>query len=167
MTTDGGGWTVFQRRDYELVNFTRGWQDHKTGFGNLNGEFWLGLEKVYRLTKRQVTKLRIDLEAPTGNKGYAVYSSFSISDESDFYRLGTSGYSGTAGDALANSSNSYWIANNRRFSTFDKDNDACSCNCAQGGKYGWWWGWCSISGLNGKAWDTFGQTIFRTEMKLK
>ena len=51
METDGGGWIVIQRRMDESQGFNRKWKDYAIGFGDLNGEFWLGLSKIHRLTK--------------------------------------------------------------------------------------------------------------------
>ena len=92
-TTAGGGWTVFQKRLDGSVNFYRGWNDYKKGFGNLNGEFWLGLDKIHRLTKTK-SKLRVDLEDFNRNTVYAEYSYFAITGEGSKYKLSLGTYSG-------------------------------------------------------------------------
>ena len=65
MRTDGGGWTVFQRRQDGSVNFYRGWNDYKSGFGQLTAEFWLGNDKIHRLTASRASSLRVKLEIGT------------------------------------------------------------------------------------------------------
>jgi len=62
MRTDGGGWTVFQRRQDGSVDFFRGWDDYKAGFGQLTAEFWLGNDKIHRLTASRPSSLRVELE---------------------------------------------------------------------------------------------------------
>uniref|UniRef100_A0A1X7TKD5 Fibrinogen C-terminal domain-containing protein n=1 Tax=Amphimedon queenslandica TaxID=400682 RepID=A0A1X7TKD5_AMPQE len=100
METDGGGWTVFQRRQDGSVDFYRYWTDYQNGFGDLTGEFWLGLSKIHRLTKEGSNTLRVDLGDFEGNTTYANYSTFSVSDGSTEYILTVGGYSGAAGDGL-------------------------------------------------------------------
>ena len=90
----GGGWTVFQKRLDGSVDFYRGWNDYKLGFGNLNGEFWLGLDKIHRLTKSERCKLRVDLEDTAGKTAYAEYDMFAVTSERTKYQLGIGTYSG-------------------------------------------------------------------------
>ena len=90
----GGGWTVFQKRLDGSVDFVnRGWVDYKRGFGNLNGEFWLGLDKIHRLTKTK-SRLRVELEDTQGKTAYAEYDLFAVSSERNKYKLGLGTYSG-------------------------------------------------------------------------
>ncbi|XP_028391588.1 fibrinogen C domain-containing protein 1-B-like [Dendronephthya gigantea] len=142
MNTDGGGWTVFQRRQDGSQNFYRGWSDYKAGFGNLNGEFWLGLDKIQRLTKSGQNVLRVDLMDFNGAERYAKYGTFRVSDESNKYRLTIGKYSGDAGDPLTHH-------NQMKFTTKDSDNDVWGSNCATRFKGGWWYKRCHYSNLNG------------------
>ena len=146
METDGGGWTVFQRRQDGSVDFYRYWTDYENGFGNLTGEFWLGLSKIHRLTKEGSNTLRVDLGDFEGNTSYANYSTFNVSDGSTEYILTVGGYSGTAGESLYHS-------NGSRFSTRDNDNDNGD-NCAQSLTAAWWYNSCTDSNLNGHYFNT-------------
>ena len=143
MRTDGGGWTVFQRRQDGSVDFYRGWNDYKSGFGQLTAEFWLGNDKIHRLTTSRPSSLRVELEDWNGVRVYAKYGRFSIGDEQPQYRLEVSSYSGTAGDSLT------WH-NNLAFTTKDRDNDRWSKNCAVYWTGAWWYKDCHQSKLNGK-----------------
>ena len=100
MTTEGGGWTVFQRRMDRSVDFYLEWEDYRVGFGNLNGEFWLGNDNLHRLTANANMMLRVDLEDYDGVRKYAEYTTFSVADASENYGLTIAGYQGTAGDSM-------------------------------------------------------------------
>ena len=100
ITTDGGGWTVFQRRLDGSVDFYLGWESYKNGFGDLNGEFWLGNDDLHRLTVTDGVILRVDQEDFEGNKTYAEYTTFKVADEADKYQRLIGGYMGTAGDSM-------------------------------------------------------------------
>ena len=136
---------MFQRRQDGSVDFYRGWNDYKSGFGQLTAEFWLGNDKIHRLTTSRPSSLRVELEDWNGIRVYAKYGRFSIADEQAQYRLEVSSYSGTAGDSF--------IAghNNMAFSKKDRDNDKISSlNCALRYTGAWWYNSCHNSNLNGK-----------------
>ncbi|KAL9985473.1 hypothetical protein ACROYT_G007887 [Oculina patagonica] len=141
-TTAGGGWTVFQKRLDGSVDFYRGWADYKRGFGNLSGEFWLGLDKIHRLTETK-NRLRVELEDTAGKTAYAEYDMFAVTSEKTKYQLSLGTYSGTAGDSLS-------LHRGASFSTKDQDNDLNpNGNCASYRKGAWWYKNCYHSNLNG------------------
>ncbi|XP_028391012.1 ryncolin-2-like [Dendronephthya gigantea] len=167
MSTDGGGWTVFQRRQDGSQDFYLGWSDYKAGFGDLNREFWLGLDKIHRLSKSGQNVLRVNLMDLNNAKRYAQYGTFSVTDESHKYRLTIGKYSGTAGDALS-------YHNQMKFSTKDSDNDAWYRNCATTWKGAWWYKSCWHSnlnygryGANGIRWNTLRKEMKKTTMKIR
>ncbi|KAL9985566.1 hypothetical protein ACROYT_G007987 [Oculina patagonica] len=167
---------VFQKRLDGSVDFYRGWADYKRGFGNLNGEFWLGLDKINRLTKT-VNRLRVDLEDTKGNTAYAEYDMFAVTSERTKYQLSLGTYSGTAGDSLSKH-------RGQPFTTKDQDNDSHSKNCASWFKGAWWYhSGCHTSNLNGlyhhgqhsshadgvnwAHWKGFNYSAKRAEMKIR
>ncbi|XP_023276562.1 tenascin-like isoform X3 [Seriola lalandi dorsalis] len=139
METDGGGWTVFQRRKDGSVDFFRGWKDYIRGFGDLSGEFWLGLDRLHNLTAMTRMSLRVDLR--DGHESvFAKYSTFEVARRN--YKLTVNGYSGTAGDSLS-------YHNNRIFSTRDRDLAPFITRCAMSYRGGWWYKNCHEANLNG------------------
>ncbi|CAH3180510.1 unnamed protein product [Porites lobata] len=138
-----GGWTVFQKRLDGSVYFYRSWDDYKNGFGDLNGEFWLGLDKIYRLTEKKHNRLRVDLEDFTFSTAYAEYDIFEVTNETTKYKLSLGMYSGTAGDSLSEH-------RGHPFTTKDRDHDEnAKFNCAAYFKGAWWYTNCHASNLNG------------------
>ncbi|XP_028414652.1 fibrinogen C domain-containing protein 1-like [Dendronephthya gigantea] len=144
-TSPGRGWTIFQRRVDGSVDFHRNWSDYKVGFGNLTGEYWLGLDKIHRLTASGQNTLRVDLETFENETAYAVYESFTVANESHGYRLklDNTSFTGTAGDSLEGNSG-------MKFTTQDVHNDFLPKNCAKEWSGAWWFRRCGASNLNGK-----------------
>ncbi|KAM8735011.1 uncharacterized protein tnxba [Acanthopagrus schlegelii] len=141
METDGGGWTVFQRRMNGKTDFHRTWSEYSVGFGNLSEEFWLGNELLHNLTSVGPVSLRVDMQA--GNEtAYAHYANFSIDAAESHYTLTVSGYTGTAGDSMR-------YHNGRPFSAKDKDPDPLGIHCARAYMGGWWYKNCYKTNLNG------------------
>uniref|UniRef100_A0A3Q3XGP0 Fibrinogen C-terminal domain-containing protein n=1 Tax=Mola mola TaxID=94237 RepID=A0A3Q3XGP0_MOLML len=139
METDGGGWTVFQRRTDGSVDFFRGWKDYVGGFGDLSGEFWMGLESLQNLTTMTKMTLRVDLR-DKDESAFAKYSTFEVAKKN--YRLTVGGYNGTAGDSLS-------YHNNGVFSTKDHDLTPFITRCAMSYRGGWWYKNCHEANLNG------------------
>ncbi|XP_035651208.2 tenascin-X-like isoform X2 [Oncorhynchus keta] len=170
--TDGGGWTVFQRRMDGKTDFFRGWENYSKGFGELSGEFWLGNENLHNLTSMAPMTLRVDLRA--GDESvFAKYSTFTVDTVRRNYALKVSGYSGTAGDSMS-------YHNGRMFSTRDRDPAPFITRCAMSYRGGWWYKNCHQANLNGlydtsvnhqgliwTAWKGKDYSVPFTEMKLR
>lgn len=177
MDTDGGGWIVFQKRHDGSQEFYRGWADYQKGFGDLQGEFWLGLDPIYVLSNTEGRKeLRVDLEDFEGNTAFAHYNYFSLG-AGDGYVLNIGQYSGTAGDSLEH-------VNGLKFTTKDTDQDPHADNCAIIYHAAFWYRSCHYASLNGiyyaadqtpapakgvvwYHWKGYEESLKRSEMKLR
>eukprot|EP00105_Crassostrea_gigas_P010292 XP_011425520.1 PREDICTED: ryncolin-1 isoform X1 [Crassostrea gigas] len=142
MTTEGGGWTVIQKRIDGSTDFYRTWKEYKEGFGNPSRDYWIGNDVIHQLTKTSPQRIRIVLQRYSGEKGRAEYSKFAVGDENSKYKLTVSGYRGTIGNSLG--SHHGW-----KFTTKDQDNDNYKDNCAKLYYGGWWYGACYVTNLNG------------------
>ena len=109
---------VIQRRINGSVDFYRNWTDYVYGFGDLEGEFWYGLEKMHCLTTREDVELRIELGNGTTPSIVWTYQLFRVGGADTNYRLTIGQGKGVGGtfDGMAHN-------NGRQFSTRDRDHD--------------------------------------------
>ncbi|XP_005099183.1 angiopoietin-1 [Aplysia californica] len=149
MVMDEGGWIVIQRRASADVDFFRGWEEYKNGFGDLSGNFWLGLEKIHQLTSQGRYEIRIDFRFQ-GKNYFASYDNFSLSGKTENYKIQISGFSGNV------SEDSMAYHNGMAFTTKDRDNDLSSRNCANRYHGAWWYNDCHHVNLNG-LWGSKGR----------
>ncbi|KAM4605610.1 angiopoietin-related protein 3-like [Polymixia lowei] len=142
MSRDGGA-IVIQRRKDGSVNFDQTWEMYENGFGDFQGEFWLGLTKIHPLTGQGNSVLRIELEDWKQGKRFIEYS-FSLEGPESNYTIHLTQLSGDLPDAMTNHTG-------MMFSTKDRDNDNHQdSNCAYNYTGGWWFNACGDTNLNGR-----------------
>ncbi|CAM9902344.1 unnamed protein product [Lampetra fluviatilis] len=180
MDTDGGGWTVFQRRRDGSRDFNRTWADYKRGFGEVGGEHWLGNDRLHQLTRAGDDGPSPSSPTSSSSQSSSSQSSSSSpsSQSSSFtLRVELEDWHGVRRHALyahfhvasereryrltargyrgdAGNALSYSRGYNhdgRPFSTPDRDNDAYAAgNCAAYYASGWWFDSCLAANLNGR-----------------
>lgn len=128
---------VILRRLNGSVDFYRNWLDYKQGFGDPNGEFFIGLDKLHKLTNTRPYGLLVVLEDWVDQRHFAKYDLFVIGSEQEDYKLKQLGnYTGSAGDSMT-----YHLG--QKFSTKDRENDANDKeNCAVKYRGAWWYKAC-------------------------
>ena len=129
MNTTNGGWIVIQRNKKDsVVSFKKNWTDYEKGFGDLNTEFWYGLENIYFLTQRGQWEMRVVYQKNDKTWSYLHYNQFSVGSASEEYPLTVGGFTGVGTD---------WFKshplNGIKFSTADNENDHrkhSNCMCS-------------------------------------
>lgn len=146
MDTDGGGWTVIQRRGQygnRVFHFYRNWTEYANGFGNPSDEYWIGNHALHSLTSGdEEMALRVVLGNNTKDSVSVDYESVRIASEADLFKIKVGKHLGPEG----------WNAftvNGQNFSTFDRDNDVWPQNCAVTFRGAWWYSACHSANLNG------------------
>lgn len=146
METDGGGWTVIQRRGrYEKVdNFEKTYEQYEKGFGEADTSYWIGNMNLHALTafpsNNQV--LRIELKKREGGNITVEYDHFEVGSKEDEYKLTIGKYKGPEGyDALS-------PHDGRRFMTGNREYREPYPGCYTIKSGGWWFTDCMRSNLN-------------------
>ncbi|XP_033837950.1 angiopoietin-related protein 3-like [Periophthalmus magnuspinnatus] len=139
MTT---GETVIQRRTDGSINFDQNWEKYESGFGDLQGEFWLGLSRIHSLSVQGNSVLHIHLEECKQLRRVFEYR-FALEGPQSNYTIHLSPLSHDLPDVMGNQTNT-------TFSTKDRDNGKQHHhNCIQD-TGGWWFHPCGGTNLNGK-----------------
>ena len=145
-------WIIIQRRVDASLSFERNWNEYVAGFGEVDGNFWLGLEAIHNLTMACPMRLQIDV-VPFNIPAVSIpYPQFQVGDAASQYLLTVT--SNTPGrDTLYNSLNFH---SGSKFSTYDRDNDGYhGGDCASDHRAGWWFSACHRLNLNG----VYGSTM--------
>ena len=124
-------------------SFNRSWAEFKVGFNDSRGNYWLGNDLLHQLTKGARYKLQCILQRTYASQAIyqlANYNIFLVGSESSNYTLSVGRYRGGPGDAMA-------LHDGMMFSTYDRDNDFSSGNCAQQHGGGFWHNNCYNAGV--------------------
>ena len=144
---------TIQRRISDSVDFDRDWDDYVEGFGEEDGNYWMGLEEIHQLTTTQDMSLYIEIETFEGEPFTMKLETFSVGNATTNYAIHHSGYSlSTTRVRNTHFRDSFSGA---MFTTRDRENDLWSRgNCASDMYSGGWWYPelyvnCGPIGLNG------------------
>lgn len=118
----GPGWIVIQRRVDGSTDFAKDLTHYYDGFGKNKGDFWLGLERLHKITSHQRHELYIHIVDFDGNTHYARYNNFVVGSKDEKYLLKSLGnYTGNANDMMRLNENRVFSIGKTKY------------------KSGWWW----------------------------
>ena len=143
METDGGGWIVIQKRNASLgrVHFNRNRKDYENGFGDLDGEFWIGFKNIHELTTQQEMELQISVWNDTNMRITRNYHFFRVSGPAHKYQLTVS--TGTGGG----NRDAFRYNNRQYFTAYDRDYSGNHCHSGHKDQGGWWYNRCTGANL--------------------
>uniref|UniRef100_A0A0K8R7A1 Putative ficolin/ixoderin n=1 Tax=Ixodes ricinus TaxID=34613 RepID=A0A0K8R7A1_IXORI len=151
MDSDGGGWTVIQRRTIYEVNdneFEKNEQDYELGFKVTGSGYWIGNENLHALTNfpNNQQSLRIELTRKGEPKPTVVlYRKFQVGPKKEGYKLTIDEYEGPEDyDALSYHKGEKFTI--KKSMTERPDGDSCSERLSGG----WWFKNCNKANLNGR-----------------
>lgn len=161
MTTNGGGWTVIQRRGknerFQDNLFEKRKEDYEHQFGDVEVSSWIGNENLYRLTNfpNKVQVLRIELITQAGENITVEYDDFKVSSKADGYKLSIGKYNGPPGyNALKSYHGAEFFMGKSHYTRNRR-------NCYPPLSGGWWYSDCVKSNLNGRKFKSIDENYKR------
>ncbi|XP_069142565.1 fibrinogen-like protein 1-like protein [Argopecten irradians] len=147
------GWTVIHNRQSGNVNFeAKTWSDYKYGFGDILGDYWIGLDKLHLLTQTGAT-VRLHMVFDTMENMTLTHYDFKVGKESTNYTMHVSSNFDSSLD-MSPSFSGLYSSSGATFYTTDRESYwACASS------YGAWWYsihfvtyncWVNIRGMNGE-----------------
>ena len=146
MELDGGGWLAFQKRfDGSVDFFNQEWYDYKEGFGDVDGEHWLGNKWLNLLTTSEKYDYLVWAKAYDGDTRMKKMLGVRVENEIEHYRI-TFEEEGHYFEPDVSYGTTHMDGS--KFSTVLVENDVHLDNCAA--LYGpWWHKACFNEAMNG------------------
>jgi len=138
--------------------FNQNFKAYQDGFA-ANGESWIGLDKLHRLTSERSYSLKITMTDYDNKTFVAVYNNFKVGPGEDYVATVES-----FNDTLSTLGDSMRYCNGMKFSTKDRDQDGAGHHCAETHTGGFWYEACmhahptglsSATKKNGKRYVTY------------
>ncbi|XP_071102989.1 microfibril-associated glycoprotein 4-like [Haliotis cracherodii] len=135
------------------VDFNRTFTEYKDGFGDLEGNVWMGLQRFHYLTNHRNMTFKVVVKT----SGVAIkmtdfrqrfYNDFRVSNETDGYRFTFSASEIKPGTSALGDCLTDMVG--LPFSTIDNDRDTKVGNCAKIHLSGWWYKKCGPCNPMGK-----------------
>lgn len=145
------GVTYIQIRKYGTVGFNRSYAEYENGFGDANGDYWLGNKYANILSLTRTFTCGFTLLKSSGSV-MVYYYDFVVLDSNSNYALQYS----------SSSSSQYPLAQGQPFQAY---NSGSACAITLGS--GWWFGsTCSSGSLNGQYPVDFGAFLGATTTRI-
>ena len=140
---------TIQRRISDSVDFDRDWVDYVNGFGDVDGNYWIGLEEIHQLTTAHDVSLFINIETFDGEPFTLKLETFLVGNSASNYSMNFTAYTHSSDRVNFQLFNTNY--DGLMFTTRDRDNDLRNnANCASGLRNGgWWYHGCGHVNLNG------------------
>ena len=101
------GWILILNRFDPSLDFNQSWSEYVDGFGSSDSNYWMGLEKIYQLTRTGQWRMTLVVELASVVDYYDNplqitnnYATFYLDSEADSYALHVGNYSGDDEDVL-------------------------------------------------------------------